>query len=154
MLGNCKLERLPIFTFLIRNEETGYYLHHNFVTALLNDLFGIQSRSGCACAGPYGQYLLGISDELYDDLIQILYTHDDFKTEGRINCTSNDLEIFKPGFTRFSLAFFFDDAKVDFILNAIKFVAKYGWKFLPSYDFDIATGEWKHKNLQVCILSS
>ena len=53
LLGNTEIERLPIFTFLIRNEETGYYLHHNFVTALLNDLFGIQSRSGCACAGPY-----------------------------------------------------------------------------------------------------
>ena len=28
---------------------------------LLNDLFGIQSRSGCLCSGPYGQDVLGIS---------------------------------------------------------------------------------------------
>ena len=35
-------------------------LHHNFVVALLNDLFGIQSRGGCSCAGPYGHRLLGI----------------------------------------------------------------------------------------------
>ena len=27
---------------------------------LLNDLFGIQSRAGCSCAGPYGHRLLGI----------------------------------------------------------------------------------------------
>jgi hypothetical protein len=26
----------------------------------LNDLFGIQARGGCACAGPYGQRLLGL----------------------------------------------------------------------------------------------
>lgn len=26
----------------------------------LNDLFGIQARGGCACAGPYGQNLLGL----------------------------------------------------------------------------------------------
>ena len=38
----------------------GEYLHHNFVVALLNDLFGIQARGGCSCAGPYGHRLLGI----------------------------------------------------------------------------------------------
>ena len=41
----------------------GRYLHHNFVVALLNDLFGIQSRGGCSCAGPYGHRLLGIDLE-------------------------------------------------------------------------------------------
>ena len=30
---------------------------------LLNDLFGIQSRGGCSCAGPYGHRLLGIDLE-------------------------------------------------------------------------------------------
>lgn len=40
------------------------YLHYDFVVALLNDLFGIQSRGGCACAGLYGQNLLGIDTEL------------------------------------------------------------------------------------------
>ena len=39
------------------------YLHHNFVVAVLNDLFGIQSRGGCSCAGPYGHRLLGIDLE-------------------------------------------------------------------------------------------
>ena len=39
------------------------YLHHNYVVALLNDLFGIQSRGGCSCAGPYGHRLLGIDIE-------------------------------------------------------------------------------------------
>ena len=29
------------------------YLHWNFVSMLLSDLFGIQTRSGCMCAGPY-----------------------------------------------------------------------------------------------------
>ncbi|KAJ6366325.1 hypothetical protein OIU77_002829 [Salix suchowensis] len=29
-------------------------LHGPFIAALLNDLFGIQARGGCACAGPYG----------------------------------------------------------------------------------------------------
>ena len=38
-------------------------LHGRFVVRLLNDLFGIQSRGGCACAGPYGHYLLGIDKD-------------------------------------------------------------------------------------------
>lgn len=42
----------------------GKPLHGAFVAALLNDLFGIQSRGGCACAGPYGHTLLKIDDTL------------------------------------------------------------------------------------------
>ena len=35
-------------------------LHGPFVATLLNDLFGIQARGGCACAGPYGHTLLNV----------------------------------------------------------------------------------------------
>eukprot|EP00913_Durusdinium_trenchii_P018261 g17158.t1 len=54
--------RAAIVSFMIRygNAPGGLYLHYNFVVALLNDLFGIQARGGCACAGPYGQQLLGL----------------------------------------------------------------------------------------------
>ncbi|KAJ1487475.1 hypothetical protein T484DRAFT_3629319 [Baffinella frigidus] len=41
-------------------------LHHNFVVALLNDLFGIQSRGGCSCAGPYGMDLYHIDVARFD----------------------------------------------------------------------------------------
>jgi len=39
-------------------------LHINFIVKILSDLFGIQARSGCSCAGPYGHKLLGISEEI------------------------------------------------------------------------------------------
>lgn len=52
LLGSTYAPRLSIFSFLIRHPTTGYFLHHKFVCALLNDLYGIQSRGGCACAGP------------------------------------------------------------------------------------------------------
>ena len=61
ILGSPDAERLSIVSFVVRHE--GRYLHHNFVVALLNDLFGIQSRGGCSCAGPYGHRLLGIDLE-------------------------------------------------------------------------------------------
>ena len=54
--------RASILSFYVapHNSEP---LHGRFVVRLLNDLFGIQSRGGCACAGPYGHYLLGIDKE-------------------------------------------------------------------------------------------
>ncbi|MCB0985381.1 MAG: aminotransferase class V-fold PLP-dependent enzyme, partial [Ilumatobacter sp.] len=59
VLGNKDAERLSIVSFVVRRPG-GKYLHHNYVVALLSDLFGIQSRGGCSCAGPYGHRLLGI----------------------------------------------------------------------------------------------
>ena len=37
-------------------------LHANFVVAVLSDLFGIQARSGCFCAGPYLHRLYAIDE--------------------------------------------------------------------------------------------
>ena len=53
VLGPTDVPRLPIFAFLIFVPTLDKYLHHHFVCSLLNDLFGIQVRSGCSCAGPY-----------------------------------------------------------------------------------------------------
>ena len=55
LLGDTEVERLPIFPFVIFHKESGKLLHHNFVCAVLNDVFGIQARAGCACAGPYAE---------------------------------------------------------------------------------------------------
>lgn len=58
ILGSSRASRLPIFSFLITHPPSGKVLHHDFVAVLLNDLFGIQARGGCACAGPYAQVRL------------------------------------------------------------------------------------------------
>lgn len=55
LVGPTAVSRLPVFSFLIGHPQSDHYLHHNFVCALLNDLYGIQSRGGCSCAGPYAQ---------------------------------------------------------------------------------------------------
>ena len=61
---------LPILSFLIKKESK--FLHYNFVSTLLNDLYGIQSRGGCACAGPYAQKLLGIDQEMAEKFEDVL----------------------------------------------------------------------------------
>lgn len=53
ILGGTKAKRLPIFSFVTIHHPTGKLIHHNFISTLLNAVFGIQSRGGCACAGPY-----------------------------------------------------------------------------------------------------
>ena len=60
VLGNPDAWRLSIVSFVVKHH--GKFLHHNFVVALLNDLFGIQSRGGCSVLA-HGHRLLGIDLE-------------------------------------------------------------------------------------------
>jgi selenocysteine lyase/cysteine desulfurase len=128
ILGNIQTDRLPIISFLIRQGER--YLHHDFVVAVLNDYFGIQTRGGCSCAGPYGHRLLGIDQS----------TSREFETQISAGC-----EIIKPGWTRFGLNYFNSEAETAFILDAINWVADNGHRLLPAYDCDGQTGRWWHK---------
>ena len=42
VVGPQTAERLPIFSLVFRHQESGTYLHHNYIACLLNDLYGIQ----------------------------------------------------------------------------------------------------------------
>lgn len=126
LLGPRNVERLGIFSFNIR--VRGRLLHHNYVVALLNDLFGIQARGGCSCAGPYGHTLLCIDAET-------TARHEVAVHQGRT--------AFRPGWTRLGVNWFFDEADVDRIAAAIRFVAERGFDMLPYYRLDIAGGVWR-----------
>ena len=128
VLGNKKAWRLSIVSFLVHHEER--YLHHNFVVALLNDLFGIQARGGCSCAGPYGHRLLGID----------LTTSREFECEIMKGC-----EGIKPGWIRVNFNYFITERAFEYILAAVELVAEQGWKLLPYYRFEAATGQWYHQ---------
>jgi hypothetical protein len=52
-----------IVSMMISFPNSHRFLHYNFVVTLLNDLFGIQSRGGCACAGPYGHFLMALTPD-------------------------------------------------------------------------------------------
>lgn len=129
ILGNLAARRLSIVSFVI-HRPGGRYLHHNFVVALLNDLFGIQSRGGCSCAGPYGHALLGIDPEhsrAYDRQI------------------ATGCEGIKPGWVRVNFNYFVSDRVVDYIIEAVSLIAREGWKLLPDYRFDPVSGLWRHR---------
>jgi selenocysteine lyase/cysteine desulfurase len=129
ILGNTTADRLSILSFVIRRPG-GKYLHHNYVVALLSDLFGIQSRGGCSCAGPYGHRLLGID----------LDRSHAFEHEIALGC-----EGIKPGWTRVSFNYFISEPVFQYLVSAVDMVAEHGWKLLPEYHFEPATGLWKHR---------
>ncbi|XP_047121332.1 uncharacterized protein LOC124804985 [Schistocerca piceifrons] len=137
-------KRLPIFSFMVRHPR-GVFLHHNFVCTVLNDVFGIQARGGCACAGPYAQDLLGIPEELAQEYEEVLLEDRRLdRTHLRRHEEHSSFEMLRPGFARISLPFFMADQEVAFVLEAIKMVATEGWKLLPQYILNPETGEWRH----------
>lgn len=153
ILGSSRASRLPIFSFLITHPPSGKVLHHDFVAVLLNDLFGIQARGGCACAGPYAQDLLGIDEDLAQKFVHFLVTdrekNETLKKKKRNKKQSNaepgierTVEIMKPGFVRLNLPFFFSEEAIDYILTAVEMVAKDGWTLLPQYQADPYSAKW------------
>ena len=103
LLGIDKPHRLPVFSFLVR-DGAGALVDEQLFTSMLSDVYGIQARGGCACAGPYGHRLLGIdrasSDRLRDELL-----------------AGNDEH--KPGWVRLNFSYMMDEAKVRYIIGAV-----------------------------------
>lgn len=122
-------KRIGIVSFNLKSNKEKY-LHPKFVTTLLNDLFGVQSRAGCSCAGPYGHRLLNIGDELSELFREWI---------------AKGYSGVKPGWCRISFHYVMDDLEFDYILDAVEFVADHGAKFMHLYDFDLHTGAWQHK---------
>ena len=122
---------IPVFSFMI--SFNGKFLHPNYVCALLNDLFGIQSRPGCSCAPNYGKYLLGFDkdEEKFKSLEKLIQ-------EGK--------DIFKPGYTRLNLPFFYPEYIIEYVIDAIKLICEYGNLLLGLYNYDINTGKFYYFN--------
>ncbi|KAJ7565533.1 hypothetical protein O6H91_02G064300 [Diphasiastrum complanatum] len=163
VLGNTKVKRTPIISFVILTEEVRPIsadtyaesmqlaflmlaeknpqnklqhlqryktLHGRFVTKLLSDLFGIQARGGCSCAGAYAHSLLNI------DKLSALRIR---------SAVKQGYHAVKLGWTRVSFAYYTSNDELEYILSAIEFIAEHGHQFLPMYDFDWKTGNWKNK---------
>ncbi len=129
ILGNQQAWRLSIVSFMIRHEQG--FLHYNYVVSLLNDLFGIQARGGCSCAGPYGHRLLGIDEPTS-------CAFEDAVAQGFVGP--------RPGWVRVNFNYFISETQFQFLLDAVSWVAEHGWKLLPHYVFDETTGNFRHRS--------
>jgi selenocysteine lyase/cysteine desulfurase len=134
VLGNPELRRVAIVSFGIRYPlaaRSDGMLHSNFVVALLDDLFGIQARSGCFCAGPYMHRLI------------------DFDAE---TSAAHEAEVMrgyagiKLAFVRLSFNYFMSETVFEYLVDAVDFLAEHAWKLLPLYRFDPRLGLWHHRD--------
>ena len=133
LLGNPDVPRVPIVSFGVGYPIEAHpagMLHPNFVNALLDDLFGIQARSGCFCAAPYVHRLVGFD-------LAVSAAHEAEVVHGRCGI--------RLGFVRLSFAYYMSETVVDYLIEAVHFVADHGRKLLPLYRFDPASGLWRHR---------
>ena len=85
------------------------------------------------CAGPFGHRLLEISPEASHDVEdQLLNKH----------------ELLRPGFVRITFEYYWTDAEVAYVIDAVNFIAEKGWLFLPVYNCYPETAEWKHETIK------
>ena len=136
ILGSTDSDRLGVVSFVVNHK--GKALHQGFVTALLNDLFGIQARSGTSCASPYGNLLLNISPEMSEQI------------EERIAAGDGGI---RPGWTRVSFAYYDSPETVDYIVKAVDLIATEGWRALVDYTLDPKTGHWRHRGVLTPLLT-
>lgn len=126
LLGNMSADALPIFSFRIRDGRGGY-LHHQFFTRLLSDVHGIQARGGCACAGPYGHRLLGMSRS---------------ESDATLNSVTHGIETEKPGWVRLNFSALMTDEKAETIIGAVDNLALVAPDYAGTYKVDIGSARF------------
>jgi selenocysteine lyase/cysteine desulfurase len=121
--GRCR-NRLGIVSYLVAGA------HYNLIVKILNDRFGIQTRGGCSCAGPYGHRLLGIDESRSHHLLKSLQA-------GDLSC--------KPGWVRLSLHPIMTDNEIEYILDAIEITVERYQEWAVDYLYDPAANEFVFK---------
>lgn len=117
-------DRLGVISFYVVK------IHYNLLVKLLNDLYGIQVRGGCACAGTYGHILLEVSHELSEEITD------------RIN--HGDLSL-KPGWVRWSLHPTMTNEEVNFFIKALRDIVENHEKYEAEYTYFPKENIFRHK---------
>jgi selenocysteine lyase/cysteine desulfurase len=128
ILGGAEAQRLAVISIGLRHPPG--HLHAGFVVAVLSDLFGIQARSGCFCAGPYVHRAFPIGEQWSRRM------HAE-AVEGHLGA--------KLALTRLSFPYYTSDAALAYVVDAVHLLADEGWKLLPRYRFDPGSGLWEHR---------
>ncbi len=123
ILADDMKDRLGVISFYIDD------VHYNLGVKLLNDMAGIQTRGGCACAGTYGHFLLNVS---YEDSHRItsLINHGDLSQ--------------KPGWIRLSLHPTMTDHELDTFLETLKNITNNHKELAAEYRYNNHINEYYH----------
>jgi selenocysteine lyase/cysteine desulfurase len=129
LIGPLDIPRLPIFSFRVR-DGSGGYVHHQLVTRILSDYYGVQARGGCACAGPYAHRLLNLTRERSDALFAAIKA---------------GAELDKPGWVRLNLSYLLENSKADYIIESVAEVARRAAGLSSQYECDASTARFQRK---------
>lgn len=123
-------KKVNIIAFNVRNGDR--MIHPRLFTRILNDFFGIQTRAGCSCAGPYGHRLLDIDNSTSGKFVHLV--------------EDRGLNGMKPGWVRLNLHYSFSASEFDYICKALEYLIEKAHLFIPLYEFHIQSGEWRYKD--------
>lgn len=125
LLEEKKKDRLPIISFYVEG------IHYQLIVKLLNDVYGIQVRGGCSCAGTYGHYLLGIER----------------KTSKQITNEIDKGNLFaKPGWVRVSLHPTMTEQEVLYIAAGICDIVNQIETYKKDYTYNPESNDFQHEN--------
>ena len=126
ILANNVDERLGIISFYHDR------IHFNLLTRLFSDLFGIQVRGGCVCAGTYGHFLLEVSYKKSHEITQKI-NHGDLSE--------------KPGWVRLSLHPTMTRADVDYFISSLRTMIKNIDLWKKDYIYNPKNNEFEHYSI-------
>ncbi|MFD0980275.1 aminotransferase class V-fold PLP-dependent enzyme [Tropicimonas aquimaris] len=127
LLGCDRPQRLPIFSMLVRDRD-GQPVHQQLFTRMLSDLYGIQTRGGCACAGPYAHRLLQIDRRASERLRAQL---------------AQGMELEKPGWVRLNFTALMSDETARYIIDSVLDLLARLDEVMPRYTCDPATARFR-----------
>ena len=125
ILADNERDRLGVISFYVPG------IHYNLLVQLLNDLYGIQVRGGCACAGTYGHFLLEVTAERSDEITDQI-SHGDLSE--------------KPGWVRWSLHPTMTDEEVQLFIKALKDIIEHFETYSADYAPVPRTNTFSHKD--------
>jgi aspartate aminotransferase-like enzyme len=102
-------------------------MHYHMVVKALNDMFGIQTRGGCSCAGTYGHHLYGLDHDasvnIKDEIV-------------------GGNPLVRIGWVRISLHPTMLESEIDYIANAIQFIVNHKPLLQKLYQYDTVKKEF------------
>ena len=101
---------MPTLSFVVRQAVSGLYLHHNFICAVLNDLFGIQARGTSALESKQSRYIFGL--ESGEAKMKYAIQLSAGKTSPRDVGVRQHIEVIKPGYVTVDLPWFAPEEEV------------------------------------------
>ena len=123
-------KKVNIVAFNVKHDDR--VIHPRLFTRIMNDFFGIQTRAGCSCAGPYGHRLLSIDRELSSRFVHLV--------------EDREISGIKPGWVRLNLHYSFSDSEFEYICKTLDYLIEKAHLFIPLYELDMKSGEWHYKD--------